>query len=101
MTEQELIQKTREQIEQQLKNYAIYARRCGFLRQEPDSGVLHGCVDSILSIPNIAVVDREAKLPDIPSFGYDDINKIPILQRGAVNYSKLISDGYVKEVKKP
>ncbi len=45
-----------------------------------------------------AIVDRKAKLPDIPKFQYDDPEIIFYLTRGAINYSKLLS-GYVKEVK--
>jgi len=66
----------------------------------------------ILAIPEIkagleamekgfnAKVDRDAKLPEIPTFlydGYEDGLRL-LLRRGAVNYSKMLT-GWVKEVK--
>jgi hypothetical protein len=54
-------------------------------------------IDSILSIPNLAIIDPKAKLPEIPDFEYDLGEIRPYLRRGAINYSKMLS-GWVKRI---
>ncbi len=49
-------------------------------------------VDRILTtIPGLAVVDRDAELPEIPTFLYDKEEDRALLRRGALNYSKMLS----------
>ena len=47
----------------------------------------------ILSHPDLALIDRR-ELPDIPEFEYDDEEYIPYLQRGAINYTKMLTNYY-------
>jgi len=47
----------------------------------------------------LAVLAPDQRLPEIPEFQYDDEEYIPYLQRGAINYSKLLKNNWVKVVK--
>ena len=105
MTEQELYQEVREAIAKltgaMLMNVSMdYINKQWNKASFEEKDYFYKFTDSILSIPNIAVADREAELPDIPTFGYDKETDIPLLKRGAINYSKMIKDGYVKEVER-
>jgi hypothetical protein len=57
------------------------------------------CVDSILSDPNIAILSSDQTLPEIPEFQYDKAEDRPLLKRGAINYSKMLT-GWRKVVLK-
>ena len=46
----------------------------------------------------LAIVE-EAELPEIPDFQYDKEEYRPYLRRGAINYSKLLKNNWVKVVK--
>ena len=56
--------------------------------------------DAILAIPELVVKAESQTLPEIPSFAYDGREYRELLRRGAINYSKLLSD-WVKVEKKP
>lgn len=57
------------------------------------------CADKILSIPELAVVDRDAELPKNP---YDSPNYSHIVESIAFNCAIeiMLKAGYVKEIKK-
>ena len=55
-------------------------------------------INEILAIPGLAVVERDAKLPEIPLFLYDKYEDRGLLRRGAINYSRMLA-GWLKEAK--
>ena len=48
--------------------------------------------DAILSLPGIRIEAEDQSLPDIPEFGYDKEEYRPYLRRGAINYSKMLTN---------
>ena len=94
----------RDKVREQIRD--IGCRNCEARGSCLDDGFIGDCewlreVDQILAISELAVVDREASLPEIPLFLYDCTvlyGGRELLRRGAINYSKMLA-GWVKEAK--
>jgi len=56
--------------------------------------------DAILALPDIEVRAENQSLPEMPPFAYDKDDERPLLIRGAINYSKLLTD-WVKVIPNP
>ena len=81
--------------------------KMGYLMLEEVSmplGMPEKIVKKLLSIPELAVVNREAELPEIPDFGYDlgncrrAIKDEPIEAIYTKAQQDMLKEGWVKEV---
>lgn len=55
-------------------------------------------IDQIISIKGLLIKDDDQVLPEIPEFQYDEEEYRPYLRRGAINYSKMLRDDWVKVI---
>lgn len=79
----------------------VWARKWEWEEKQCTTGALKAAfADAILAIPELVVKAESQTLPEIPSFAYDGREYRELLRRGAINYSKLLSD-WVKVEKKP
>ena len=60
------------------------------LRMNSYRNIAQAQLEKILNA-DFVQLDKNQNLPEIPSFSYDKLEDIPLLQRGAINYSKLLT----------
>lgn len=56
--------------------------------------IAQAATNKVLNDPDVVLIDREKQIPNIPEFQYDAAENRPYLVRGALNYSKMLTNYY-------